>query len=123
MFLSLAGPVYIVDTAFLLSKYASIYLSRCNNLFCFSAIGAERRERFVDETAPRFMVGHIYHRVLPCNLKGSLRWYVHDPDGRTTEAMSLSLYQQYANVDNVQDTLSRINAYAMNLITLGQPSN
>jgi hypothetical protein len=51
-------------------------------------------------------------------MKGSLRWYVHDPDERTTEAGRFRLCQEY--VDNIQETLSRINIYARNLITLGQ---
>ena len=91
-----------------------------NNLFCFSAIGVEGREGFVPETAPSCVKihGRTYHRVLPCNLKGSLRWYVHDLDERMTEARYFSLCQEH--VDIIQETLSRINIYARNLITLGQ---
>ena len=91
-----------------------------NNLFCFSAIGVEGREGFVHEGAPSCVKihGRIYHRVLPCNLRGSLRWYVHDPDERIMEASDLRLRADY--VLAIGETLSRINTYAMSLIMLGQ---
>ena len=93
---------------------------KCNNLFCFSAIGVEGREGFVHETAPSCVKihGRTYHQVLLCNLKGSLRWYIHDPDKGTTEARSFSLCQEH--VDNIQETLSHINIYTRYLIALGQ---
>ena len=72
------------------------------------------------ETAPSCVKIHgwTYRRVLPYNLKGSLRWYVHDPDERMTEARSFCLRPEY--VDAIQETLNRINIYARNLIALGQ---
>ena len=62
--------------------------------------------------------GQMYHRVLSCNLKGSLRWYVHDPDERTIEARHFHLCADC--VLTIGENLSRINKYARNLITLSQ---
>lgn len=37
------------------------------------------------------MHDQTYHRVLPCNLKGSLRWYAHDRNERAMEARNYHL--------------------------------
>ena len=91
-----------------------------NNLFCFTAIGVSREEGFVHMASPSCVKinGRIYHRVLPGNVKGTVRWYIHDPEERRLEAVHFTLNE--ACVENIRATLDRINIYARNLIMLGQ---
>ena len=62
--------------------------------------------------------GRAYHRVLPGDMRGTVRCYIHDPDERRTEAASLSLSQDYVNT--IYQTLRSTNPCARQLITLGQ---
>ena len=59
-----------------------------------------------------------YHRVLPAEMQGPVRWYIHDPQLRKEEAILLHLDQQ--PVDAIQQTLAEINPYAIGLRQLGQ---
>ena len=84
-------------------------------------MGVSGPEGFVPMTAPSCVKinGRTYHRVLPGNMSGTVRWYVHDPDERRTRALErFSLNERY--VDNIAMTLNRINIYARQLIALGQ---
>ena len=91
-----------------------------NNLFCFTALGVTGDEGFVHQAAPSCVKinGRTYHHVLPGHMSGTVRWYIHNPDERRTEAASLSLSQDYVNT--IYRTLRSTNPYARQLITLGQ---
>ena len=47
-----------------------------NNLFCFTALGITGDERFVHQAAPSCVKinGRTYHRVLPGDMRGTVRW-------------------------------------------------
>lgn len=83
-------------------------------------MGISQLEGFVPMAVPSCVKinGQTYHRVLPRNMRGTVRWYVHDSDERRSEAVSLSLNEE--NVENIRVTLNRINIYARELIALGQ---
>ena len=83
-------------------------------------MGVSGPEGFVPMAAPSCVKinGRTYHRILPGNMRGTVRWYVHDPDERRSEAVGLSLDEVY--VENIRVTLNQINLYARQLIALGQ---
>ena len=54
----------------------------------FTAIGVSGEEGFVQEGAPSCVKihGRTYPHVLPADMRGTVQWYVHDPEERRQEA-------------------------------------
>ena len=83
-------------------------------------MGVAGEEGLVQEGAPSCVKihGRTYHRVLPADMRGTVRWYVHDPEERRQEATQVSL--DLGTVSTIQQTLMAITPYARALRQLGR---